>query len=128
MTDMPAKLQDLLARLAYLELYTIFMQPNDSFQTPETTEGATALAEHLEYLFALENRGCLLAAGPLDLEFSGGRFEGICIIRASSRQEAEDVAAAEPFGRRGWRTNTVRSLHINEGVLVPAIRDAVANA
>lgn len=124
MTDIPAELQDLLSRLASIELYAIFMQPTNAFQTPDTADGAAALTEHLKYLFELQEQGCLLAAGPLDLAQSGGRFEGICIIRASSRREAEAIAAEEPFCRRGWRTNTVRSWHLNEGVLIPSVREA----
>ncbi|MGV9796721.1 YciI family protein [Mycobacterium sp. NPDC003449] len=124
MSAVPATLQDLLSRLAYVELYAIFMQPTGDFQTAETVEGAAALTEHLEYLFELQGRGQLLAAGPLDLSESGGRFEGVCIVKAESLRAAEDIAAAEPYCRKGWRTNTVRSWHVNEGVLIPSIRTA----
>jgi uncharacterized protein YciI len=40
------------------------------------------------------------------------------IIRAKSREEAEAIAAREPYGAAGWRTNTVRSWQMNEGLLV----------
>jgi uncharacterized protein YciI len=62
----------------------------------------------------------LLAAGPLDLNVE--RVEGMCIVRAESREDAEEIARREPHAAAGWRTNTVRAWRLNEGLLVEPAR------
>ena len=125
MTDLPPDLQQLLARAAKIELFAIFMTPTDKFQSATTPDGAALLIAHLQYLFDLQARNRLLAAGPLD--FNINRVEGMCIVRADSREEAETLAADEPYRKAGWRTNTVRAWQLNEGVLVAAARDVVTS-
>jgi uncharacterized protein YciI len=124
MTDLPPDLQQLLARAAKIELFAIFMTPTDKFQSATTPDGAVLLTAHMKYLFDLQAQNRLLAAGPL--EFNIDSVEGMCIIRAGSR-EAETIAADEPYREAGWRTNTVRAWQLNEGVLVGAARDITAS-
>jgi uncharacterized protein YciI len=52
------------------------------------------LAEHLRYVLDLEDQNRLLAAGPLDRD-AGGSIDGIAIIHAASRDQAETIAASE---------------------------------
>jgi uncharacterized protein YciI len=125
MTDLPPDLQQLLARAAKIELFAIFMTPTDKFQSATTPDGAVLLTAHMKYLFDLQAQNRLLAAGPL--EFNIDSVEGMCIIRAGSREEAETIAADEPYREAGWRTNTVRAWQLNEGVLVGAARDITAS-
>ncbi|MDT7760970.1 MAG: uncharacterized protein QOC63_390 [Mycobacterium sp.] len=75
---------------------------------------------HLKYLFSLEERGILLGSGPLDLDSE--RIEGMCIVRAATREDAEAIAAEEPYATSGWRENTVRAWQLNEGLLVSAVQ------
>jgi uncharacterized protein len=126
MTDVAPELQEQLSRMANVELFAIFMTPTDRFQSPLTHEGGRLLAAHLRYLFELQDQRRLLASGPLDLNIE--RIEGMCIVAAASREEAETIAAQEPFAKAGWRTNTVRAWQLNEGVLVPAARAAASGA
>ncbi|HME77486.1 MAG TPA: hypothetical protein VKI00_18115 [Mycobacterium sp.] len=51
----------------------------------------------------------------------------LSIVRADSREEAETIAADEPYREAGWRTNTVRAWQLNEGVLVAAARDVATS-
>jgi uncharacterized protein YciI len=125
MTHLPPDLQQLLARAAKIELFAIFMTPTDKFQSATTPEGAVLLIAHLKYLFDLQTQNRLLAAGPLD--FNINSVEGMCIIAAGSHEEAETIAAHEPYRKAGWRTNTVRTWQLNEGVLVPAAREFVTS-
>jgi uncharacterized protein YciI len=125
MTDFPPELQQLLARAAKIELFAIFMTTTDKFQPATTPDGAVLLTAHLKYLFELQAQNRLLAAGPLD--FNINSVEGMCIVRAGSRGEAENIAADEPYREAGWRTNTVRAWQLNEGVLVGAARDVVTS-
>jgi uncharacterized protein len=128
MTEIVPELQEQLAKMASIELFAIFMVPTEAFQSPLTPEGGKLLAAHLRYLFELQNQNRLLASGPLDLDPERiERIEGMCVVRAQSREEAQTIAAEEPFCKAGWRTNTVRSWQLNEGVLVPAAREAVSD-
>jgi uncharacterized protein YciI len=123
MTVLPPELQQLEARMAKIPLFAIVMRATDKFQSPQTAPGAALLAEHLRYVFDLEDQDLLLAAGPLDRD-AGGPVDGIAIIRADSRDQAEAIAANEPLHKAGWRINTVRSWELNMGALAPAARGA----
>lgn len=109
------ELQEQFGRLAEIELYAIFMTPTDKYQNMTTPEGDAMLTAHLRYQFQLEDRKVLLAAGPLNL--NRGPAEGMCILAVTSRQEAEAIAANDPYSQAGWRINTVRSWQVNEGAL-----------
>jgi uncharacterized protein len=115
-TEPSAELQELLGKLANLELFAIFMTPTEKFQSPYTPEGDKLLVDHLNFLFTLQNENTLLAAGPLDLDVE--RIEGMVVVRAGSREDAEAIARREPYAAAGWRTNTVRAWQLNEGLLV----------
>lgn len=119
-------LQSLLVQLANIPLFAVFMRPTNQFQSPMTPDGQAMLARHLAFLFDLQASGLLLAAGPLDLNVDS--IEGMCILSASSREHAESIAADEPYGKAGWRTNTVQTWQLNEGLLVPAARAAADSA
>jgi uncharacterized protein YciI len=123
MTHLPPELQELEARMAKIQLFAIVMRATEKFQSPETAQGAAFLAEHLRYVFDLEDQNRLLAAGPLDRDV-GGPVDGIAIIRADSRDQAEAIAANEPLHKAGWRINTVRSWELNMGALAEAARAA----
>jgi uncharacterized protein YciI len=123
MTDLPPDLQQLEASTAKIQLFTIVMRATDKFQRPESAQGAALLAEHLRYLFDLEDQNYLLAAGPLDRDIPDP-VDGMTIIRADSRDQAEAIAADEPLNKAGWRINTVRSWELNLGMLAPAARAA----
>ena len=123
MTVLPPELQQLEARMAKIPLFAIVMHATDKFQSPPTMQGAALLAKHLRYLLDLEDQNRLLAAGPLDRD-AGGPVDGVAIIHAESRDQAETIAANEPLHKAGWRINTVRSWELNMGSLVPAARAA----
>ena len=125
MTDIPPALHQLEAQMAKIRLFAIVMRATDQFQSPETAQGAALLAEHLRYVFDLEDQNLLFAAGPLDRD-AGGPVDGVAIIHAESRDQAETIAANEPLHKAGWRINTVRSWELNMGALVPGARAACA--
>jgi uncharacterized protein len=131
-----ANLEEMLARLANIELFAVFMRPTEAFQGPlASAEGRRMLTEHLEYLFEVQRSGKLFAAGPLDLDLE--HISGMCILHAPSREDAKRIAFEEPYHKAGWRTNTVQSWQLNEGLLIEAANtlvdavyklDALANA
>ncbi|WAJ47099.1 YciI family protein [Mycobacterium sp. Aquia_216] len=121
MSGLPAELEQLEERAAKIPLFAIFMRATDTFERADTAQGAALLTEHLRYLVELEDHNRLLAVGPLD-RTPAGPMDGLCIIRADSRDQAEAIAAEEPFAKAGWRINTVRSWELSFGTLVPAAR------
>ena len=121
-TEIP-ELEELLARLPNIELFSIFMKPTDQFQSPLSEAGRPLLVAHLTYLFELQDQQLLLGSGPLDLDVD--RIEGMCIVRADSREHAESLAAEEPYAKAGWRVNTVRSWQLNEGLFVATAQQLI---
>jgi len=126
MAELPAELQQLMSHMANVRLFIMSMRARDKFQSPLTERGAAVFAEHLRYVFDLVDQNLVLAAGPLDRERDAatGRVDGIAIIRADSPDQAEVLAADEPFHKAGWRINTIRSWELNMGTLVSAAQAA----
>jgi uncharacterized protein YciI len=73
---------------------------------------APHLAEHLEFMIALEREGKVFASGPFDL---GRSSDGMTVLRAASAEEAHEIAARDPFVVRGIRTYQVREWIVMEG-------------
>ena len=122
MTSNQPGLEEMLAALPKITLFAIFMKQTDAYQGPSASaEGRRLLTEHLRYLFDLQRAKTLYAAGPMDIDV--GRFEGLCIVRADSREDAERIAHAEPYHKAGWRTNSVRSWQLYEGLLVDTVKE-----
>jgi uncharacterized protein len=76
--------------------------------------------EHLDWLEAQEQANVLVLSGTIDQEFGIG--PGMAIIRAESREAAEQLAATEPFHRHGLRHNTIRSWTVNEGSFTVSVK------
>ncbi|SMC50826.1 YciI family protein [Rhizobium sp. RU36D] len=93
------------------QLYAIFTTP-----TGDMAPILRHLEEHLAFQVSLERDGILFAAGPMwtddEQEWRG---DGMVIVRAQSRQAAEEIAARDPMHRAGARKFTVRPWMINEG-------------
>lgn len=63
------------------------------------SEWTVSLDEHLAWMRAQHERGSILLSGP-----TSDRQLGIYLIRAASRVEAEQIAAADPFTAAGHCT------------------------
>lgn len=75
----------------------------------------THLPPHLRWMIGLEEEGVLFASGPLLEDDGTAQGDGMTILRAASREEAETIAAADPLVRAGLRTVVVRRWRIMEG-------------
>jgi uncharacterized protein YciI len=130
-------MDEIMARMARLELYAVFMRPTEKYDT-ESDEGREIMRRHLQFQLEMEDRGILLAAGPLD-EFgrastlakfrastpAGERLidaSGMYFIAAPSREAAEEIASSEPFEAAGWRTHTLCTWMLNEGTAVSLVK------
>ncbi len=96
-----------------MEMFVVESKPA---ATPE--EMKEILPRHLAYQMEMEAAGKLFLAGPLSdpsgKEMSGG---GLIIYRASSIEEARQLAEGDPMHREGGRTFEVKAWLINEGSL-----------
>ena len=85
--------------------------------------GATAeqigavLPQHLEYMIGLEKTGVLFASGPLAAAPGAPAGDGLTILRAAGAEEAQTIAAADPFVINKLRTFEVREWTLMEGSL-----------
>jgi uncharacterized protein YciI len=98
-------------KMLQMHLYVINTTPvNGMGPVMETLE------EHLQFQISLEQKGIMLAAGPLwaDDEHSWNG-EGMVIIRAESLSAARAIAESDPMHASGARSFTVRPWMVNEG-------------
>jgi uncharacterized protein len=70
------------------------------------------LAEHLDYLIALEADGKIFASGPMNVPGSG---DGMTILRVETEEEARVIASADPLVTKLGRTFTLHPWTVNEG-------------
>lgn len=74
------------------------------------------LERHLAFQVSLEAEGILFAAGPMWTDDEAGwEGDGMVVVRAGSRAEAEAIAARDPMHAAGARSYRVRPWMINEG-------------
>ena len=78
--------------------------------------------EHFAYLADLETRGILLAAGPFRDADGSRHGAGMMILRASSMEEADAIAAEEPYRKNGLRTHSPTPWQWAEGALTQTVR------
>jgi hypothetical protein len=133
---------EIMARMGRLTAYAVFMRPTEKYDT-ESEEGRELMRRHLLFQLDMQDRGVLLAAGPIDgggsaspldkfragAPMAPGRLidaSGMYFIVAPSREAAEEIAVAEPFEAAGWRTHTLCQWMVNEGTALPLLRDMIA--
>ena len=94
-----------------LELYAVESTPD-----VEPAKLQAVLPDHLAYQKKMEAEGKLFLAGPLS-DGTGTQMQGtgLIIYRASSMEEARDIAQNDPMHAQGARTFTLRKWMVNEG-------------
>jgi uncharacterized protein YciI len=101
------KIAELTKGMLKLKLFVIFSQGKGLDVTPY-------LADHLEYMIALERQGKLFASGPLG---DPSKADGMTIVRAASEEEAQQLALCDPFVVNGIRTFKIVPWTVMEGSL-----------
>jgi uncharacterized protein YciI len=136
-------MDEIMPRLARLQLYAVFMRPTEKYDTG-SDQGRELMRRHLQFQLEMEDRGVLLAAGPLDGFGRAGSLDqfksstpkgerlvdasGMYLIVAASREAAEAIAASEPFEAAGWRTHTLCDWQLNEGTAVSLVRSMIESS
>ena len=138
-----SSMPEIMARMGRLTAYAVFMRPTTKYNT-ESEEGRELMRRHLLFQLDMQDRGVLLAAGPIDGGGSASTLQkyqdnapmtpdrlidasGMYFIVAESREAAEAIAASEPFEAAGWRTHTLCQWMVNEGTALPLLREMLAN-
>jgi catechol 2,3-dioxygenase len=75
------------------------------------------VGEHLKYALKLEEAGVLFAAGPFVDDDGKMVGDGMFIVRAGSRAEAEEILARDPIHVGNFRRCTVYGWTLHEGKL-----------
>jgi uncharacterized protein YciI len=101
------KIAELTKGMLKLKLFVIFSQGKGLDVTPY-------LAEHLQYMIALEREGKLFASGPLG---DPSKADGMTIVRAANEEEARHMALKDPFVVHGIRTFRIVPWTVMEGSL-----------
>jgi uncharacterized protein len=87
--------------------------------TPLAGTGQEAIdaqaGQHIAWLLGLELDGVLFLSGPLLSGPDTGPGSGVTVLRAADQDEAESIAARDPFVLAGLRTFTVHRWRLNEG-------------
>jgi hypothetical protein len=101
------KIAEMTKGMLKLKLFVIFSQGKGLDVTPY-------LADHLDYMIALERQGKLFASGPLG---DPSKADGMTIVRAADEDEARQMALRDPFVVNGIRTFKIVPWTVMEGSL-----------
>lgn len=96
--------------LATLNFFVIFSTAVDGWRPLFAHKEA-----HLAHQVALEREGSLFGAGGLFTEDGYWDGEGMIIVRASSMDEARQIADRDPLHKAGARTYRIRPWILSEG-------------
>ncbi len=92
------------------ELYVIFTRP-----VGDPAEIAKLLPQHLDRQVELEKKGIMFGAGPMFAPGGERPAFGMIVIRANSFEEADAIAAEDPFHKAGLREYEIHKWVMNEG-------------
>ena len=115
----------LVERAAGVKLHLISLEPTDKPRSPEDTSTMNA---HFVWLRENEMAARLMSCGPVQpaQPLADGVWGGGLGIVATSRAEAERIAAVEPSGREGYRRLLVSDWRLDYGLAAPIGRALVA--
>jgi uncharacterized protein YciI len=75
--------------------------------------------KHYAWGAELKSKGRLILAGPIDFDLTStgkmnpiGHTTGLIVLKAASREDAEEWAFKNPFHTNGFRKNVVNSMKI----------------
>ncbi|WP_433287067.1 YciI family protein [Pseudonocardia sp. CA-142604] len=94
-------------------VFLCLTEPNGA----NAAELSAHLADHRQWLAALERQGRLLAAGPLLDDDHRSSGSGVVVVRAASLDEAAHLLDQDPFHSRGLRTYRLHPWQIKKGLL-----------
>jgi uncharacterized protein YciI len=97
-------------KLAGKEFYILFWE-----LTEKEGDRRAYYPAHIAYGATLEADGRLMGAGPFLDESGTPDGRGMFILRVNSREEAHEIAKADPYYVAGYRTYRLEAWRRNEG-------------
>jgi len=109
--DRSAASRKILDQVLGMQLYIIVTDPL------RAEGGEERFLAHLEHQVALERRGIMFGAGPLQNEDKDGPTRGMIVIRAKSFADARRIADSDPYHKAGARKYKLYRWNLNEGTM-----------
>jgi len=109
--EFDARTRKLIAQMWGRQLWVVLSKGSGRDLAPH-------LAEHLDYLIALEAEGKIFASGPMNLPGSG---DGMTVLKVETEAEARAIAEADPLVTKAGRTFTLHPWTVNEGQLTVTV-------
>jgi uncharacterized protein len=109
--EFDARTKQLISRMWGRKLWVVMSKGNGRDIVPH-------LAEHLDYLIALEAEGKIFASGPMNVPGSG---DGMTILKVETEEEARAIASADPLVTQVGRTFTLHPWTVNEGQMTVTV-------
>lgn len=105
-------------------MYLIHLRPTEK---PRPAEDTQTGFDHFVWLRSNEMAARLMSCGPVEppVALPPGIWGGGMGVVATSRQEAEAIAAAEPSGVAGYRALSVEAWLMDYGLAAPIARALV---
>ncbi len=108
MTDEKDEINKLKEKMWQRSYYVIFRALVDPSRIPPV------MLEHYQWIIGLEKADKVLLSGPL-YKKSDGPGVGMTVLRVDSFEDAEAIAATDPFVIAGAMTFEIERWQINEG-------------
>jgi uncharacterized protein len=109
--EFDARTKQLISRMWGKKLWIVLSKGSGQDIVPH-------LAEHLDYLIALEAEGKIFASGPINLPGSG---DGMTVLKVDTEQEARAIAEADPLVKKAGRSFTLHPWTVNEGQMTVTV-------
>ena len=108
MADVPPEVKKLKDQMLQKSYYVMFRKP------VEPSKIGSVMLEHYQWMIALEKENRVLISGPV-FKNDGTPGVGMTVFRCESFEEAEKLAAQDPFVLCGAVSYEVQRWQINEG-------------
>jgi uncharacterized protein YciI len=109
-TSVQEEIERLKSRMLKKSYYVMFRNVLDRSKI------APAALDHYRWIIALEKEGRVFASGPL-FEADDSQGAGMTVFRAGSMEEADALAASDPFCISGAVSYNLQRWQLNEGRL-----------
>lgn len=109
--EFDARTRELISRMWGRKLWVVMSRGSGRSIVPY-------LAEHLDYLIALEAEGKIFASGPMNVPGSG---DGMTILKVETEEEARAIAQADPLVKNAGRSFTLHPWTVNEGQMTMTV-------
>lgn len=109
--EFDARTKEMIARMWGRKVWVVLSKGSGQDIAPH-------LAEHLDYLIALEAEGKIFASGPMNVPGSG---DGMTVLKVDTEAQARAIAEADPLVKKAGRSFTLHPWTVNEGQMTVTV-------